>query len=59
MSVEFDENNTRPANYAESTPKLAGWLIEHGVAKDLEGANRMQVIAAVVIIAVALFIFFK
>ncbi len=60
MSVQFEENdfNRRDFN-AESTPKFAGWLISHGVAKDVSSANKVLVIGAIVCIALALFIAFR
>lgn len=56
MSVQFEENNFGPRNYAsQSTPKLAAWLISKGIAKDVAGANKVQIAAAIIFFALAIF----
>ncbi|NCN08191.1 hypothetical protein GW944_01290 [Candidatus Parcubacteria bacterium] len=55
MGVEFEENNFARGNFAEQTPKLASWLIKKGLAKDVAGANMVQVIAAIIFFALAIF----
>ena len=52
MGVEFEENNFARGNFAEQPPKLASWLIKKGLAKDVAGANMVQVVAAVIFFAV-------
>jgi len=61
MSVEFNEGGgiERRDFSAQKTPKIAAWIISKGMAKDLAGANRLQVIASLVFFAVALFFFFR
>lgn len=57
MGVEFEENNIA-RNYAatsERVPKLAAWLMKKGLAKSVNGANRIQIIAALVFFALAIF----
>ncbi|HEU5114186.1 MAG TPA: hypothetical protein VFT82_00290 [Candidatus Paceibacterota bacterium] len=60
MSVEFEENNYAQRNWnsGEETPKIAGWLISHGIAKDVSGANKIQIAAACVFFALALYFAF-
>jgi len=58
MSVEFEENNFTPRNFNEPTPRFAGWLISHGIAKDVAGANKIQVIVAVVFFVLAIYLAF-
>lgn len=55
MGVEFEENNFAPRNFSAPTPKLAGWIIKKGWAKDVVGANRVQIIIAIVFFALALY----
>ncbi|MBI5133934.1 MAG: hypothetical protein HZA81_00900 [Candidatus Taylorbacteria bacterium] len=58
MPVEFEENKFAPRNFGGSaTPKLAAWLMKKGLAKNEEGANKLQIIAAVVFFALSLFFF--
>jgi len=58
MGVEFEENNFAPRNFSEQPPKLAAWLIKRGIAKDVAGANMIQIIAAVIFFALAAFFAF-
>lgn len=59
MNVEFEENNFSSRNFgSEPTPKLAAWLINKGLAKDVSGANRLQVAVAVVFLAISAYFFF-
>jgi hypothetical protein len=54
MGVEFNEGNNFQRNFGvEKTPKLAAWLIEKGIAKDEAGANKVQIIAAVIFFLLA------
>ncbi|HVT74922.1 MAG TPA: hypothetical protein VHD69_00670 [Candidatus Paceibacterota bacterium] len=57
MSVEFEENNFNTGRdfYKEPVPKLAGWLISHKLAKDLNGANRLQIMASLCFFALAIY----
>ena len=63
MGVEFNENNNdfgRPAyGNANSTPKIAAWLISKGLAKDVAGANKVQIVAALVFFALSIYFFTK
>jgi hypothetical protein len=57
MGVEFNEgNNFNRRDFGKSDePKIASWLISKGLAKDLAGANKLQLIAALVFFALAIF----
>jgi hypothetical protein len=64
MGVEFneDQNWNRPSynnGQSNSTPKIAGWLISKGIAKDIAGANKIQLGVAVVFFALSLYFFFR
>lgn len=60
MSVEFqEEDNLNSGNmYVEPVPKFAKWLISKGLAKDEDGANRLEIIVAVVFFLLAIYFFF-
>jgi len=58
MGVQFDEGGI-PRNYTgQATPKIAQFLISKGIVKDVDGANKVQVIAAVVFFALAIYFAF-
>ncbi len=58
MGVQFDEGGI-PRNYGgETTPKIAAFLIGKGWAKDEAGANKIQLIAALVFFAIAIYLAF-
>jgi hypothetical protein len=59
MNVQFEENNIPRYGSVERTPALAGWMIKKGIAKDVAGANRIQIIAAIVFFALAIYFFVK
>lgn len=61
MGVEFNEdNNFGRRNFGgQQTPKMAAWLISKGIAKDEAGANKVQVIMALVFFALAIFFFVR
>lgn len=62
MSVEFNEEQGFGArrNFGtQKTPKLAEWLISKGVAKDVAGANRIQIIVSLIFFGIALFLFLR
>lgn len=60
MSVEFnDENRFNRRDFGGQTPKIAGWLISKGIAKDEDGANKVQLVAALIFFGLALFFFFR
>ena len=60
MGVEFNEdNNFGRRNFSPEAPKIAAWLISKGIAKDESGANKVQVIAALVFFALAIFLFVR
>lgn len=60
MGVEFDDNKfNRPDFGANKTPKLASFLIAKGLAKDVDAANKLQIIAAIVFFAIAIFLALK
>jgi hypothetical protein len=58
MSVQFDENNIpRGAGYgSEQVPKIASFLIQKGIAKDIAGANRMLFISVGIVLAISVYI---
>ena len=58
MGVEFEENNFAPKNFSAPPPKLAAWIIKKGWAKDVAGANLIQIIAAAIFFALAAFFAF-
>jgi hypothetical protein len=60
MNVQFEENNI-PRNYGsfERTPAIAAWLIKKGVVKDVAGANRLQIFAAIVFFGLAIYFAIK
>jgi hypothetical protein len=56
MGVQFEENNSIQRRYAsEETPKLAAWLIDKGLAKNVAGANKLQVFIAIVFFVLAIY----
>ena len=56
MSVEFEENNFRRADFGSSEPKgLSAWLIKKGIAKDESTANKIQIGASIVFFALAIY----
>ncbi|MFA6095346.1 MAG: hypothetical protein WC767_00675 [Candidatus Paceibacterota bacterium] len=57
MGVEFEENNFVPRQFDAPTPKLAGYLIRKGWAKDLAGANKLQIGIAILFFALAIIFF--
>lgn len=60
MSVEFNEGGgIQRRDFGEKTPKIAAWLISKGWAKDLSGANGIQLVASLVFFAVAVFFFLR
>ncbi len=61
MPVEFNEGGgiQRRDFGTEKTPKMAAWIISKGWAKDLSGANRIQLVASLVFFAVAVFFFLR
>jgi hypothetical protein len=56
MGVEFEENNFSRPEFGVGTPRFAAWLIKKGLAKDVSGANKIQVIAAIIFFALAIFV---
>lgn len=58
MGVEFEDNSLRQNNFDEPTPKMATWLISHGLAKDVAGATRLEIGLIVVFFAIAIYFFF-
>lgn len=61
MNVQFDDNGIQ-RNYAAmgigDTPKgITGWLMKKGIAKSQGGANKIQLIAALVFFALAIYFF--
>ncbi|HVU06787.1 MAG TPA: hypothetical protein VHE10_03315 [Candidatus Paceibacterota bacterium] len=60
MPVEFEENNFEMKRnfYSEPAPKFASWLISHHLAKDVAGANKLQVFAACLFFALAIYFAF-
>ncbi len=58
MSVEFDEERNAPRTFTDNSSgsKFAAWLIAHGVAKDESGANKIMVIAAIVMLVLAAYL---
>jgi len=58
MGVQFEENNFAPRDFSAPAPKLASWIIKKGWAKDVAGANMLQIIAAVIFFALAAFFAF-
>ena len=58
MGVEFEENNFVQRDFSKQPPKLAAWIIKKGIAKDVAGANMIQIIAAVVFFALAAYFAF-
>ncbi|MBX4209165.1 hypothetical protein KW799_00490 [Candidatus Parcubacteria bacterium] len=57
MSVEFEENTFNPRKFdKEPTPKIAAWLISKGLAKDVASANKLQVVVALVFLAIAVYV---
>jgi len=56
MGVQFEENNIPRQFSSEKVPKIAGWLISKGVAKDVSGANKIQVIVAIIFFALAIYL---
>lgn len=59
MGVQFEENNFAPRDFSAPPPKLAAWIIKKGLAKDVAGANMIQIIVAVVFFALAAFFALK
>ncbi|MDP1624992.1 MAG: hypothetical protein Q8L64_04445 [bacterium] len=60
MGVEFNEENIGRRDFGGTkVPKLAGWLISRGLAKDEAGANKIQLIVALVFFALAILLFIK
>jgi hypothetical protein len=61
MGVEFnEESNFARRDFGQpKMPKLAAWIVSKGIAKDEAGANKVQVILALVFFAIAAFLFFK
>ncbi|MEN9621850.1 MAG: hypothetical protein RLZZ67_284 [Candidatus Parcubacteria bacterium] len=59
MGVQFDEGNIPRSYGGQSVPKIAAFMISKGWAKDVNGANKIQFIAAVAFFALSLFFFFK
>lgn len=58
MGVQFDEGNI-PRNFGgETAPKFAAFLISKGWAKDVAGANKIQLAAALVFFALAFYFAF-
>jgi hypothetical protein len=55
MGVQFEDNSIPRAVNSEPTPKIAGWLIKKGLARTVEGANKMQVVAAIIFFALAIY----
>ncbi len=60
MGVEFNEGNnfTRRDFGNDDTPKIAAWLISKGLAKDVPGANKIQLGASIVFFALAIYFAF-
>ena len=57
MSVEFEENNLNYVrNFNQPVPKLAGWLIRKGFAKDIAGANKVELSVVVVCFVLAIIV---
>jgi hypothetical protein len=60
MGVEFNEDNIARRDFGQpKMPKLAGWIVSKGIAKDEAGANKVQVIVALVFFALATYFFFN
>lgn len=58
MGVQFEENNFAPRDFNAQPPKLASWIIKKGWAKDVAGANTLQIIVAIIFFALAAFFAF-
>lgn len=58
MGVEFEENNFAQRNFSAPPPKLAAWIIKKGLAKDVAGANMIQILAAVIFFGLAVYFAF-
>lgn len=58
MGVQFEEDDITRVFVSEQTPKLAAWLIKKGLARNLSGANRLQVIVAIICFALAIYFAF-
>ncbi len=55
MGVQFDDGGI-PRNYSgEPTPKFAAFLISKGLAKDVAGANKIQMGLALLCFALAIY----
>jgi hypothetical protein len=63
MSVEFNEDNGFGrrdfGGTSQQTPKIAAWLISKGLAKDVAGANKIQIASSLVFFAAAIYFFLK
>jgi len=58
MGIEFEDNNLRRENFGETTPKMASWLISHGIVRDVNQANKVELGIALVFFALAIYFFF-
>ena len=58
MGVQFEEDDTVRRYASEKTPKLAGWLIQKGLARDIAGANKLQIIVSVIFFVLAVYFAF-
>ncbi|MFA6158430.1 MAG: hypothetical protein WC763_02275 [Candidatus Paceibacterota bacterium] len=60
MSVEFNEDNGMGRrDFGEKTPAFAAFLISKGIAKDVAGANKIQVIFSVVLLIISAYLMLK
>lgn len=57
MGIEFENNNFRRQDF-DDTPKMAAWLISHGLARDVNQANKVELGIALVFFALAIYFFF-
>ena len=55
MGVEFEEDNMTRRYVSEKTPSLAGWLISKGLARDVAGANKLQIVSAIIFFVLAIY----
>ncbi len=58
MGVEFEENHFGQRDFSAPTPKIAAWIIRKGWAKDVAGANLIQIIASIIFFALAAYFAF-
>lgn len=60
MSVEFNEGgNIARRDFGGQTPKFAAFLISKGIAKDVAGANKIQLVFSLLVLAISAYLFLK